>query len=116
EAVAGPLQLLEPRGLDEHGHHARTEIRRRVETRAHRCAADRKFTEAGERRAETLDPGLDLAGVTTELLAQGHRDRIHQVRATRLDDRAPLLRLLVEGTVQVLESGDQILDRRLGRG
>ena len=41
---------------------------------------------------EPLDPESDLSGISAELLAEGHRRRVHQVGAAGLDDLGELRR------------------------
>ena len=96
--------------------HGRAVALGRIEARAHGRATDRQLGHAGERGLEALDTGLDLAGVSGEFLAEGHRNGVHQVGAAGLDHGLPLLGLAGESGVQVLQRGDQVLGDRLGSG
>jgi hypothetical protein len=50
-----------------------------------------------------------LCGVTGELLPQGQRRRVLQVRATDLDDARERARLLLDPARQTVECGQQAL-------
>ena len=69
----------------------------------------------GEGGPQPLNAGLDLSGVSAELLARVTGTRVHQVGATTLDDVAPLDALRGKRGVGA-RCRDQLRDRRLGRG
>ena len=62
-------------------------LRRRVEPGADRGAAQSQLIQAGQRALDSLPSARDLFRVAGELLAQGERHGVHQVRAADLDDR-----------------------------
>ncbi|MCY1230185.1 hypothetical protein D9M72_425910 [compost metagenome] len=85
---------------------------RRVDAGAHGGAAEGNFSHAGERGVDALNAVPDLCGVTAELLAQGHRGGIHEVRAAGLHDVLELDGLAVQGVGQVAEGRDEVVDQR----
>ena len=68
----------------------------RVEPSADGGSADRQLTQPGKTSAHSFDAGFDLAGVAAELLTQGHRNGVHQVRTAGLDHGAPLAGLRLQ--------------------
>ena len=77
------------------------EARMRVEAGADGGAALRQGVEAGQGRLDARDAERDLRRVAGELLAEGNRRRVLQVRAADLDDVGEGFGLVVEGAVQV---------------
>src|SRR5215211_6269730 len=72
------------------------ELRVRVQARSDRRAAERDLAEPRERVLDPPDSLPHLRGVARELLAQGDRDGVHQVRPARLHHVAELGRLPLE--------------------
>ena len=81
---------------------------RGVEAGADGGAADRQLTEPGQGGLHSLDPGLDLPRVAAELLAEGHRDGVHQVGAAGLHHGAPLPGLVLQRLVQHLQRRNKL--------
>ena len=91
------------------------EAGRGVDAGADGGAAERNFGDAGEGGVDALDAVADLRGVAAELLAQGHRGGVHQVRAAGLHDVLELDGLALQRLGQVAEGRDQVVDQG-GRG
>ena len=82
------------------------EAGRGVDAGAGRGAAERHLREPRHHRRDPVEREPDLAGVAAELLAEGDRRRVHQVRAAGLHELRPRGRLLLERDGEVLERGD----------
>jgi hypothetical protein len=67
-----------------------------IQAGAHGGAAERDLPDAFERGANAIRPLANLRCVAGELLSEGHRDRVHQVRPAGLDDIVELLRFAAE--------------------
>src|SRR5690606_41150172 len=76
-----------------------------VDARAGRGATEWKLCGQDRRLGHALPTERDLSRVARELLTQRDRHRVHQVRATGLDDVGELLRLGRERLLQVLQGG-----------
>ena len=77
---------------------------------ARRGAAERDLADArraSPRTRSRAEP--DLGGVAAELLAEGHRHRVHQVRAAGLDDVGELLGLALQRAGQPVERRQQVV-------
>ena len=91
-AVALRLEGVERRGDRQAGvggellAHLGGELRVGVQAGAGGGAAERDLADPPQRRLDPLDAEPHLRRVAAELLAEGHRDRVHQVGAARLDD------------------------------
>ena len=105
ERVAGGLRLegvgraprsSRPVSRRELVAHARGELGVRVQAGADRGAAERDLADAAERCLDPRDPLAHLRRVAAELLAEGDRHGVHQVRAAGLDDVVELLGLRLE--------------------
>ena len=83
ERQSGQLGDLRGRRLGEPG--------RRVQPGADGGAADRELVQAGQRRLDPLDVGVELRHVPAELLAERERDGVLQVRPSDLHDVGELL-------------------------
>ncbi len=79
--VVARLGERQARLLGDVGDHLLGEAVRRVDAGAHGGAAQGQLGDPGECRLQALDAHPDDRGVPTELLAEHHRGRIHQVRA-----------------------------------
>ena len=77
----------------------------RVQAGARGGAAERDLPDVHERGGDALLREGHLRGVAAELLAEGHGDGVHQVRASGLDDVLEAFRLAREGTLELLERG-----------
>ena len=100
---------LEPGRLGELRAHALGELGVGVDPGAGRGAAERDLADAAERVADPGRAEADLRGVAVELLAQGHRDRVHQVGAAGLDVVGELLALRGEGRGEPVERRQQVV-------
>jgi hypothetical protein len=65
------------------------------------------LADASEGVADAVGPEPDLGGVAREFLAQGHGDRVHQVRPARLDHVGELIGLLLEGDDEAVKRGQK---------
>ena len=102
--------------LGEVGDHLLGEAVRGVDAGADRRAAERELGHAGERRLEPLDAQPHDRGVPTELLAEHHRRRVHQVRAAGLHDVLELLGLGLEAPREVVQRRDEVAGGGLDGG
>ena len=93
--------LLEPGLLLQARADLLGELRVRVQAGAGGGAAERDLPDVHERRAHALLAERDLRGVAAELLAERHRDGVHQVRAPGLDDVLEALRLVRERALEL---------------
>mmetsp|Transcript_83303 Transcript_83303/g.254686 ORF Transcript_83303/g.254686 Transcript_83303/m.254686 type:complete len:254 (+) Transcript_83303:581-1342(+) len=80
-----------------------------VQPGADGCAAEREGVQRRQARLHTADALLHLGRVPRELLPQGQGCRILAVRAPDLDDVLESLCLLTQGSVELLEAGDETL-------
>ena len=87
----------------------------RVQAGARGGPAERDLPQPRQRIRNAIAPLPDLRGVAGELLAQRHRDGVHQVRASGLDDVTERDGFDLEGLRQVLECRYQPLRRCLER-
>ena len=85
---------------------------RRVDAGADRGAAQRQHAQTRQRVTQARDPVVDLRRVPTELLAERHRRRIHEVRAARLHHVGELALLLAQRAHQLLRRGDELVGNR----
>src|SRR5699024_3554635 len=92
------------------------EVSRGVQASAGCGAANREFADTRQGCLHALDAELDLAGVTAKLLAQGDRNRVHQVGAAGLHNVPVLLGLVQEGSLKLLQGRNEVLDGGLGGG
>jgi hypothetical protein len=60
--------------------HATGEAPGSVDARPHRGAAEGQLTDAGQGGLQALDAVLDRCGVPAELLAEGDRRGVHEMR------------------------------------
>src|SRR2546428_10878153 len=86
EVIVRDAKLRVGRGADLLDDATR-EVWMRVDSRAHRGAANRQFRERGSRGGHPANPVIDLGLIPGELLAQSDRSSIHQVGPSGLDDR-----------------------------
>ena len=84
EVVLGLLQDVQTGEVLELLGDLRAEVSRGVQSSAGCGAANREFADTRQGCLHALDAELDLAGVTAKLLAQGDRNRVHQVGAAGL--------------------------------
>ena len=120
EGVPGALRLEVVARLGEgqagrrcdFGDHPTTEARRRVDAGPDRRAAERELGDPRERRHQPLDTVADLGRVPAELLAEGHRRCVHEVRAARLHDIGELVALAFQRGGEVLERRESGRERR----
>ena len=80
-----------------------------VEAGAGGGAAERDLADPAQRRLDPLDAEPDLRRVAAELLAEGDRDRVHQVGAAGLDDVGELLRLRLERRLERAHRRQQVV-------
>ncbi len=100
-------QLLAERGA---------ELRMRIDAGAHRGSALRQSAAAAApRRAAAPAPCSICVRQPRQFLAQGHRHRIHQMRAAGLDDAAQLRLLARAAPRQVLQRRQQLLAQQQRR-
>ena len=107
-------QFLHASQVDQLGSDLSAEVSRGVQAGTHCSAADRQFAETGKCCFNTLNAGLDLAGVAAEFLAEGDRYGIHKVGAAGLDHVLPFLGFLGQGFLQHLQAGDEVFHGGLG--
>ena len=69
-----------------------------------------------ERAADPFGAEADLGGVAGELLAERHRDGVHQVGAAGLERFGELLRPAVEGRGERVDRRQQVVGRLVERG
>src|SRR5690606_25598602 len=106
----------QPGGAGDLGDHGGGEAGRGVDAGADGGAAQRQLGQARQRGAQPLGAVPHLRGVPVELLAEGDRRGVHQVRAAGLDHLGELLALALQGGGEVVEGGDELLsDGRGGR-
>src|SRR5262245_55058200 len=86
-----------------------------IETGADRCAAERDFCKRFLCMLRSLDAELDLTRIASELLSESHRCGVLQMGATDLHDLVELLRLPIEGFVQVGECRKELMLHHFGR-
>ena len=92
EGMAGePGQLLR---------HAVGEFGVRVEAGAHRGTAQRQLAQVRQRGLHVPDPVIELRHPAADLLPQGERRGVLQVRAADLDDALELLGLVRQRVAQ----------------
>jgi hypothetical protein len=80
----------------------------RVETGPDRGSAERDLSDVRQRRLDPLAAEPHLRRVAAELLADRHRDGVHQVSPAGLHDVGELLRLLRQGPLEALERRQQV--------
>ena len=80
-----------------------------VEPGPGRRAAERDLADPAQRALDPLDAEPHLRGVAAELLAEGDRDRVHQMRAARLDDIGEALGLGAQRLLQPLHRRQQVV-------
>lgn len=80
-----------------------TEARVGIDAGPDRRAAQRQASQALERVVDTLLRRTQLRRPRAELLTKGERHRVHQMRATGLDDLIKRFGALVDGLAQMLE-------------
>ena len=80
-----------------------------VEASADGGTALSEVAETGKSRLDTENAILELCDVSRELLAKGQGSGILQVGAANLDDAVEALGLLVQGILQALECGQELL-------
>lgn len=114
ERISRRTQFRQTGLRDQHRDHSDAEVVGSVEAGTHRGAADRQLAQPGQTRAHPLDAGLDLAGISAELLAECHRNGVHQMRSARLHHRVPIKSLGGQCVVQLLQRWDEMSDRGLG--
>ena len=93
--------------------HAGGELGVRVEPRAGRRAPERDLAEPRHRVLDPRDALTDLRRVPGELLAERHRDRVHEVRPAGLHDVVELGGLPLERLGEQRERGQQVARRSL---
>ena len=81
----------------------------RVQAGPHRRAAQRDLSEPLERRADAVVALAHLRRVAAELLPEGDRDGVHQVRAPRLDHVVELGRLRLQRVGEPLQRRKEIV-------
>ena len=87
----------------------------RVQAGADRGTAERDLPDALERRLDAGRALADLGGVAAELLAQRHGNRVHPVRAARLDHVVELLRLRSQRVAEPTERRQEVVDQLVQR-
>src|SRR5689334_15895341 len=80
-----------------------------VQASPDRGPAERDLPDAGERALDALRSLPHLRGVPAELLAERHRDGVHQMRAARLDDVVELGRLRLQRRRELVERRQQVV-------
>ena len=115
EVVASLGERL-PGAVGELGDHGLREPGGRVDAGPDRGAAQRQLAHSGEHRVQPLGRVADRGCVPSELLAEGDRGRVHQVRTSRLHQAGELGGLRLEGGGQHVDRGQQLLADRDGGG
>ena len=69
------------------------------------CPTERKFIELGQDFADPLCAIANLSCVATELLAEPHGRRIHEMGPSRFEDVVELLCLCLQGGVTTMRVG-----------
>ena len=100
---------LEARVLAQLGAHPLGELGVRVQARAGGGAAERDLSDPAQRAPHPVHAQLHLGRVAAEFLAQGHRDRVHQVGAAGLDDVGELLGLALQRRGEPVHRGQQVV-------
>ena len=86
------------------------ERRRGVDAGADGGAAEGQLADAGQRVASSRSMAWpDLAGVAAELLAEGHRRRVHEVGAAGLDHLGELAALRRSDASRCVERRDEVV-------
>ena len=114
ERVLG-LADVEAGRLDQVRPHPGGELLVGVQSGTGRGPAQRDLRDLRQRAAHPARAEADLRGVAGELLPERHRDGVHQVRATGLDDVMELGRLRAQRLLELLERRQQGVGRRVER-
>ena len=106
----------QPGHLGDDGGHPGAEFGVGVEAGAHGGAAGGQFVETGQRGLDALDVRRELGHVARELLAQGERHGIHEMRAPDLRHLGVLHLLVVQRISQRADRGDESVHDLLDGG
>ncbi len=114
--VVACLRQWQAGGRDQLLDDRRGKARRGVDAGAHSGATQRQLTDPRQRAVQALHAVADRGRVSAELLPEGHRRCIHQVRAPGLHDLGELDALALQRRGQMGKRGDEVVDDRLRRG
>ena len=87
-----------------------------VDARAHRRAAEGQLGQPRQRRTPAARCPSSPGRVPAELLAQGDRRRVHQVRAAAFTTPSNSSRFASERVARCVERGEEVVDHAIGRG
>ncbi len=103
------LRECNTRSLGQQGCHLGTEFRMGIDTGADRSAALRQRRQPFHRIAESFARMVNLRTPAIEFLPQRDGHRIHQVRATGLDDGTDFIRFFANALGKMFERRQQFV-------